>query len=193
MVTTEDIIKIRKPKPRNKLIKEIALRWSPRFFSDKKIPENHLARIFEAARFTPSGRNHQPWYFYYAIKGSVPYRNLFSALSLKNRLWAKTAPVLVLGCAIVKNEFGENPFALYDLGAAVISLILQAQNLGYYARQMGMFDKGKIKSELNLGENFEPFIITALGKLGNYQNAPKEITDLDIETRPRKTEIFRKL
>ena len=191
--TIKDIIKNRRPVPRQPIIKEIRQRWSPRFFSAKQIPLNHLKIIFEAARFTPSARNRQPWYFYIAKKGGDSYKKLFSSLYENNRLWAGSAPVLILACAEIKNEKGQNSFAFYDLGASVISLILQAQSLGYYARQMGLFDKDKIKKIMNLQENIEPFIIIALGKIGDYRKAPKAIVALDLDPRPRKKDVFKEI
>jgi nitroreductase len=171
----------------------MARRWSPRYFSDKKIHLNHLKIIFEAARWAPSAHNRQPWYFYYAEKGTKPYKTLFSTLNEYNQSWAKTAPILILACAITKDKEGNNPFAFYDLGASVISLVLQAQSLGYYARQMALFDKEKVKKIFQLEENLKPFIIIALGKIGDYKTAPKEIVEMEIDPRPRKKDLFRKL
>ena len=184
-----DILKIRKPRPKYKVLKEIAERWSPRYFSRGKISKSHLKIIFEAARWAPSGHNRQPWYFYYAKKGTNAYKNLFSTLNEYNQSWAKTAPLLILACVIKDN----NPFAFYDLGAAVISLVLQAQSLGYYSRQMGLFDKQKVKKIFQLEKNLEPYIIIAMGKIGDYKTAPPEIVKMEIDPRPRKKDLFKEL
>lgn len=198
MYSTKDapidtILRVRTPKPRVPVIGVIQKRFSPRFFSNKAVKAEHLRSIFEAARWAPSGYNHQPWYFYYARKGTSSYTKLFSALNDHNRSWAKTAPLLILACAIAKNKYGENHFAYYDLGASVISLILQAQSLGYYSRQMGLFDKQRVKKIFSLEKNLEPFIVIALGKIGNYTNAPKEIIEMELDSRPRKINIFKQL
>jgi nitroreductase len=187
------ILKVRKPKTKYKLIKEMAQRWSPRYFSNEPISENHLKIIFEAARWAPSGHNQQPWYYYYTKKGATAYKKLFSTLDDYNQSWAKTAPLLVLACAIKSNKEGENPFAFYDLGASVICLILQAQSLGYYARQMGLFDKEKVKKFFKLGKKIQPFIVIALGKIGDYQTTPKEIIETELDPRPRKTDLAKEL
>lgn len=193
MTTLNDILAIHKPKPNHPVLEVIANRFSPRYFSNEPIPLEHLESMFEAARWAPSGHNNQPWHFYYDTKGSHSYSNIFSTLNAYNQSWAKTAPVLILACAIVKNTYGENPFAFYDLGAAVLSLILQAQSIGYYARQMGLFDKEKVKTYLKLDSNYQPFIVIAVGKIGDYSKAPKEIIELEVDPRPRKTDIFTKL
>lgn len=193
MATLQDILKIHKPKPRYPIIREIANRWSPRFYDPALISMNDLKSMFEAARFAPSAHNHQPWYYFYAVKGSNAYRDLFSTLNEYNKTWAVTAPILILACAIVQNEHGENPHALYDLGASVISFILQAQSLGYYGRQMALFDKTKVRKYFRLEKKLEPFIIIALGKVGNYKKASQYILDLERDPRPRKTDFFREL
>lgn len=187
------ILQIHKPKTKYKVIKEITQRWSPRYYSPEPVLEKHLQIIFEAARWAPSGHNHEPWYYYYAKKGSLGYKQLFSTLNDYNQSWAKTAPLLVLACAEKTNKHGENPFAVYDLGASVISLILQAQSLGYYARQMGLFDKEKVKKFFKLEKKLVPFIIIALGKIGDYEKAPKEIVEMELDPRPRKTNIAQEL
>jgi len=189
----DKILKIHTPSPCYPVIKEIASRWSPRFFSDEDIPQKDLNSIFEAARFAPSAHNQQPWHFYFTHKKSRSYTKLFSTLSDYNKSWAKTAPVLILACAIEENKKGENIFAFYDLGAAVISLILQAQSLGYYSRQMALFDKEEVKKLFPITKNCAPYIIIAMGKIGNFDKAPQEIINYELDPRPRKTAFAEEL
>jgi len=111
MTIADDIFKIHLPKPRQKILEEIASRWSPRYYTDVPIQEEHLEIIFEAARWTPSAHNQQPWRFFYTRKGANSYKKLFSALEEYNQSWSKTAPVLILACAIPK----DNPFAFYTI------------------------------------------------------------------------------
>jgi nitroreductase len=194
MVSVIDkILKIHQPRPRYKIIREIAKRWSPRHYSDEKIPREHLNIIFEASRWAPSAHNYEPWYFYYIQKGSDVYDKLFSTLDEYNQSWAKTAPLLILACAITTNVEGKNIYAFYDLGAAVLSLILQAQSLGYYSRQMALFDKQKVKAFFKLEKNHEPYVIIAMGKIGNYKNASKQIIGYELDPRPRKTDLAKEL
>ena len=49
----------------NELIKN---RWSPRSFLEKKVPEDTLFSLFEAASWAASSRNEQPWRFIYGYK-----------------------------------------------------------------------------------------------------------------------------
>ena len=190
MTTIKDILKIHRPRPRHRVIKQIAERWSPRHFSNRKIPQGALERIFEAARWAPSAHNRQPWHYFSVKKGTASYKKLFSTLDPYNKSWARTAPVLVIACAIPKDKNKGNRFAFYDLGASVLSLVLQAQSLGYFARQMGLFDKEKVKKLFQLEKNLEPFVVIAIGKIGDYKTASKKVIEYELSPRPRKTVIF---
>lgn len=191
MITADEIIKIRKPRPNHTVIKEILDRFSPRYFSDEKVKPDDINSIFEAARFAPSGWNFQPWYFYWTQKKDKSYNKIISCLTKYNR-FAKTAPVLVLGCFIKKSK-GEKTYYRHDLGAAVMSLVLQAQHLGYYCRQMGDFNKYKLIKLLNIDNVHHPFVIIAIGKLSDYKNIDAGLLKREIDPRPRKTDFVKKL
>jgi len=191
MTTVDDIIKIRKPRPSYQIIKEIENRFSPRYFSDEKIKIDDINSIFEAARFAPSGWNFEPWYFYWTKKNDISYDKIISSLTKYNR-FAKTAPVLVVGCFIKKFK-GNKSYYRHDLGAAVMSLVLQAQHLGYYCRQMGDFNKYKLIKLLNLEKAHHPFVIIALGKLGDYRDIDDGLLKRELDPRPRKKDFVKKL
>lgn len=190
--TIKEVIKIRKPKLRYPVIRPIAERFSPRHFSSEKIPDKIINSIFEAVRLAPSAYNYQPWYFYWAENGSSSFNKIINCLSERNH-WAKTAAVLVIGCCLPIIDGEEDRFAFYDLGASVMSLVFQAQTFGYYARQMGLFDKEKIKKALRIDKDKDPCIVVALGKIGNYKNAGEIYLQKDIQPHPKKTKISEKL
>ena len=191
MTTQEEIIKIRKPQPDYPVMKVIRDRFSPRYFSDEKVKSSDINLIFEAARFAPSGWNFQPWYFYWAKKGDASYGKIISCLAKYNR-FAKTAPVLIVACFIKKFK-GKKTYYRHDLGAAVMSLVLQAQHLGYYCRQMGDFNKNKLVKLFNIDINHFPFVVIALGKLGDYKNIDNKLLKRELDPRPRKKDFVKKL
>jgi nitroreductase len=186
--TADKILKIHLPKPKIKILDVIAKRWSPRHYSDVRIPQEHINQILEAARWAPSGHNLQPWYFYYAQKPTKTYDMLESILSEYNHRWAKSAPLLIVACVDLKEE---SQYAHYDLGAAVFSLVLQAHSLGYYCRQMALFDHAKAKEIVN--KNHEPYVIIAIGKLGDYEKAEERIIKYELDPRQRKENIAEEL
>lgn len=190
MPTIEEIIKLKKPPLQFPIAEILEKRFSPRNLAGDKIEKKDINSFFEAARWAPSARNLQPWFYYFANRGTEGFDKLVSCLYERNN-WGSKAPLLILACAIPQVD-DDNNWTIYDLGASVFSLIIQAQSMGYYARQIGSFDHEKVKKVLEL-ENHETFIIIAVGKLGDYTNVTQDIIDRDFEKRERKSEIAKEL
>lgn len=160
-------------------------RWSPRAFADRDVSRADLKRIFEAARWAPSSGNAQPWRFIVGIKGSETHAKIASALAGFNKDWAPKAPVLILGTTNAVNSRGAaNAYAMYDLGAAAVSITLEAEALGLVTHQMGGFDREAMRKELGIPESYVFGSVMALG----YQDEPAALANDDLisrETAPR--------
>src|SRR5688572_8348218 len=78
------------------------LRYSGRAYDPAREVSSHdLTAVFEAARWSPSGGNMQPWRFVYARREDTNnYDRLFDLLSSGNKEWAQNAPVLILSGAL---------------------------------------------------------------------------------------------
>jgi nitroreductase len=185
---TQAIIDLRKYKSEKNVSDFFLSRFSPRVFSSKEVPNYDLEIILEAARFSPSSYNRQPWFFYVAKKGSSFFEKLSETL-VEGNFWAKEAPVLILACYIEEDEHGKNAYAQYDLGQAVSALVYQAQILGYYTHQMAGFDKEKAKNLVE--KSHTPFVLIALGKIGDYEKADPKTVEMDKEKKERKEEFYR--
>ena len=115
-------------------------RWSSRSFSPKKIDQEQIDLLFEAAHWAPSSGNRQPWRFVYATDGENR-KKFNSVLYDSNAMWAPKAPMLILVFAETKNEEGNNiRTGMFDTGAAWMSLALQANRMGLNSRAMGGID-----------------------------------------------------
>ncbi len=191
-ITTKKIIEFKKTRLKFPIIKELKSRFSPRLFKGEKVDSKVLRSIFEAARWAPSAYNYQPWYFYWSEKDSIAYKKIISTLSERNQ-WAKSAPILVVACYLKEREDKINKFAEYDLGSAVMSMITQAQSCGIYTRQMGMFDNEKLQESLNIPKEYKPFIVLAMGKIGDYQKIDQELLERELQKRERKISISKKI
>jgi len=141
-------------------------RFSPREFLQEPVSQEHPELLFEAARWSPSSYNRQPWFYYYAMQSTAGFETLAQSLTEGNA-WAKKASLLILGCYIDSDERGKNDYGQYDLGQSTFSLVMQAQFLGYYSHQMGGFDKKKAKTLLQLPPEHIPHVMIAIGKIGN--------------------------
>jgi nitroreductase len=167
----------------------IRRRWSPYAFSERPVEPAVLQTILEAARWTPSCFNEQPWRFVVATRDDEEgYERLLGCLMEGNKGWARRAPVLIL--AVAKEQFThngkENRFALYDTGAAVMSLCLQATALGLFCHQMGGFDGEKARAELGVPEGFTPAAMLALGYPGDPEELPEPLRERQDAPRRRK-------
>jgi nitroreductase len=150
----------------------IRRRWSPRAFdANRMIPVPELARLFEAARWSPSSGNEQPWRFVVADKERSPelFAALHATLTGRNPEWAGAAPVLVLTAVRVTLERGETPNALayYDTGQAVALLTLQATAQELFIRQMEGFDRERARDAAGIPAPFEPAVMMAIGYSGD--------------------------
>jgi len=190
--TADALCKLKQPDTSKSLLDVIAKRFSPRVFSGTLIPKGDIESILEAGRWAPSAYNAQPWYFYWAQKGSSAYTTIQSAL-FDNNTWAKSAPVYIVACYIEYTEKDQYRFAQYDLGASVMSMVYQAQALGYHARQMGLYDKEKLLKTLPIDTGHIPFVIVAVGKIGDYTVADEAVLARDFVPRERKNDCCRRM
>jgi nitroreductase len=78
----------------------LAERWSARVFDPAvTIDEAALASALEAARWSPSANNTQPWRFIVTRRGSNAYDAVYTSLRDFNKSWAGDASALVVAAA----------------------------------------------------------------------------------------------
>ncbi len=173
-------------------------RWSPRSFcKGKRLAEDIITSLFEAARWAPSSFNEQPWRYLYSIHGTEAFDRMNECLNPTNRVWAVNASLLVLSLA--KNTFThngkENRHSWHDVGAADLSMVLQALSAGLYCHQMAGFDKEKTKEIFEISEDFQPVTFIAIGYRDDPSNLPEQLKIRELAPRSRKSleEIVRKV
>jgi nitroreductase len=161
-------------------------RWSPRAFDPARpISRDDIWRLFEAARWSPSSRNEQPWRFILVdrVDHQEIHAALMTTLTAGNQAWAHLAPVLILVAAklTVGESVDANRHAFYDTGQAVAYLTLQAQAQGLGARQMEGFDRVRAAAICDVPEQYDLAAVIALG----YPGAP----DLLANEKHRQLEV----
>lgn len=158
----------------NKAIKK---RWSPKAFTKKTLTKEMIKLLFEAARRAPSARNEQPWqYFFIQRKNKKVFNEVLMLLTGNNPDWAKEAQLFII--SVMKKHYDyknrPNAKALHDIGAANLSIAIQASEMGLQVHQMAGFDKEKAAVYLNLDtDNFEPVTIFAVG----FPDEERELTE----------------
>ncbi len=168
----------------------IQARWSPRAFdADKPVSHGDLLALLEAAHLAPSCFNDQPWRFVVCDKATdeTRWQNALAILAEKNRRWAKNAPVLILSVAMENfNHNGQpNRWAMYDTGAASVSLCLQATALGMCVHQMGGFDAEKAREVFNLPGDCRPMAMMAIGYQADVEVLDDDFKEAELAARSR--------
>lgn len=168
----------------------IRQRWSPRAFADRPVDTELLKTLFEAARWSASSFNEQPWRFIVAQKQRDPesHARMLSVANEWNQRWAKLAPVLVL--TVAKTHFSHNGkpnrHAWYDVGAAVAYFSLEATRQGLFVHQMAGFDAERARQSLAIPEGFEAVSLLALGHLGDPTQLPEDLQESERRKRERR-------
>lgn len=170
-------------------------RWSPRAFDPRPISEEALKSIFEAARWSMSCFNEQPWLIIYATDGN-DLDTYLGALAEGNRKWARNAPVL--GFIFARRRFTRNDkpnrWAEFDTGAAWMAFTLQARMLGLYTHGMGGFDRDKAYEITAVPRDVYTVIAAfALGRYGDRDslNEDKKKNEQPNNRKPLSTMIAR--
>ena len=166
----------------------LANRWSPRAFSSQPVETEKLLQLFEAARWSASGGNSQPWAFIVVTQNDrEAFDHLVGTTMGFNTVWVQKAPVLVL--TVAKPGRPGTPlgkFSHYDVGQAVAHLSIQASAMGLYVHQMGGFDAEKARTLFNLPAETEPMTLVAIGYYGNMEELPEELQARETLPRTRK-------
>lgn len=162
-------------------------RWSPRAFdTDHSLSEGALRSAFEAARWSPSANNTQPWRFIIARRGSESFAKIEAALMGFNQAWAGAASALVVNLAVTQTEDGSPlRWAEYDLGQAVAHLTVQAQSEGLYVHQMGGFEVDKLRESFELDEKLAPVSVMSIGQIGTPDQLPEPLKEREVAPRER--------
>lgn len=160
-------------KPEHSVTPLFLNRWSPRAFSERKVSDEDLYAILEAARWAPSSFNDQPWRF--IVAKTEEQLDVFRGfLNEFNRMWASRAPVLIVVASDKLRENGDpnGPHA-FDAGAAWGYLALQATLKGLAAHAMGGFDQQKAREALQVPDRYELHVVVAIGYPGDKNTLPE--------------------
>ena len=164
-------------------------RKSTVLFSDKAIDPAIIRRLFEAARWSASSRNQQPWRFIYALKGDENYENIVSCLVEFNQKWAPNAPMLLISVAQEISDYHrkENKYAWHDTGMAYANLVFQAVHEGLSVHPMGGYDRKKLAKAIHVPKGYSPVVVAAVGYKSDQRNFLPELLEREDKIRERKS------
>lgn len=163
-------------------------RWSPRAFADRPVEPGKLRRMLEAARWTMSSYNEQPWRYLVARKeDGAAYEKLLRCLTEGNQEWAHLAPVLML--SFYRTTFARNDrtnrCAKHDLGAASTALTIQARAMDLYVHQMAGIQRDVVRETYDVPDDVEPMVGLAVGYLGDPSDLPERRQASERKSRSR--------
>ena len=166
----------------------LASRWSPRGFDiGYELSDADLAALLEAARWSPSSANRQPWRFVVARRGTPTFGRVVAHLAEGNQRWAPRASVLVVAASTNSDENGESwlPWSHYDTGQAVAHLTVQATALNLAVHQMAGFDPAGMAKEFALPESVQPLAVIAIGRWDAEADLPEDLKAREFGARQR--------
>jgi nitroreductase len=176
-----------KRQPDNPVERNFVDRWSPRAMSGEEISHEELLTLFEAARWSPSSKNNQPWRILYASCTSGHWPMFFDLLVDSNKVWcAKAAALLVVISKITFENGKPCRTHSYDSGASWMSLALQGNIMGLVVHAMQGFDYDRAKIALRIPEEFQVEAMAAIGRPGRIEDLPEQLQALETpnERRP---------
>lgn len=161
-------------------------RWSPYRFDGRSVEDEKLVQCFEAARWSASSFNDQPWSWIVARRQDTgAFDRMIGCLMEANQGWASKAGVLVL--TVTRSTFAyngkPNRVALHDLGLAAAQLSLQATSLGLQVHQMAGVNLSRVRQEYSVPEGHEPQTAIAIG----YADTSEPSDDLEKQLHQRET------
>ena len=161
-------------------------RWSPRAFQPGALDDELIARLIDAARWSPSCFNEQPWRFYTSTEET--FADYLSMLIDFNQSWATNASVL--GFLVGRSHFAGNgkPNEAYalDCGAAWMAMSLQARREGLYTHGMAGIRRDEVSRYLGLDPALEIVLMGfAIGRLGDRDSLEPNLRDREVPS-PRK-------
>ncbi len=147
----------------------VRARRNVRRYADQPIPEEHLKRILEAARRTPSSMNQQGWDLV-LVTDRDRLRELARAWRYA-RYVADSAATIVLVMPGSEDR-DERDTYWYDLGQVTMSIMLAAADLGIGSGHASIGDQALVRDTLGVPKDREAAMYVALGYPADRPLAP---------------------
>ncbi|MFC2141951.1 nitroreductase family protein [Acidobacteriota bacterium] len=142
----------------------IRARRSVRAYKSEPVLEETLARVLEAARLAPSGKNLQPWKFI-LVRDEEKKRQLAEAS--RGQFFIAEAPLVIVACGYPERSYQRQGNYMtswtIDVSIAIDHLMLQAQEEGLGTCWIGAFEETAVKALLDVPDAVKVLALTPLG------------------------------
>lgn len=151
-------------------------RRSVRHYQRKEVPREVIERLIEAARWSPSGANIQPWHFVVVTREDLRREVGDEAkfFFVKSR-HVSEAPLLIVVCGDTKSAFH-----VVDCSLAGANIIMEATSLGLGTCWIGAFHEDRIKEILGIPEGMKVVGIITVGYPAETPPPPPKLELLEI-------------
>ena len=169
------------------VLTEIAERWSPYLYEPREVEKAKLQSCLEAARWSASSYNEQPWRFIVATRDNPEqFQQALDCLLEANQVWAKNVGVLILTAYSTQFSRNNQPnrVAFHDLGLAAANLSIQAVHLGLHVHQMAGINPAKVRQTYHVPEGIEIGTAIAIGYAAPIDDS--DLGERDKAARSRK-------
>ncbi|UCC66570.1 MAG: nitroreductase family protein [Deltaproteobacteria bacterium] len=151
-------------------------RRSVRHYQRKEVSREVIERLIEAARWSPSGANIQPWHFVVVTREDLRREVGDEAkfFFVKSR-HVSEAPLLIVVCGDTKSSFH-----VVDCSLAGANIIMEATSLGLGTCWIGAFHEDRIKEILGIPEGMKVVGIITVGYPAETPPPPPKLELLEI-------------
>lgn len=162
-----------------KILDAVKERRSIRKFLQKEIPETVLDELKEALIWAPSSGNLQARKFYFVFENKT--KEKLTRAALNQRFIAK-APLSIVACTdshigLHYRERGVNLYAIQDVAASIMGMMLVAHEAGLGSVWVGAFEEKEVSKILNLPDNLRPVAIVPVGYPSSFPSAPSRVSE----------------
>jgi nitroreductase len=171
-------------------------RFSTRLFDAGHIlDDDELGLLLEAARWSPSAGNSQPWAFLVTRRGDEANRKFNATLSRGNTAWVPAASAVLVSLHRVGDD--EDPrlvysdYAAYDLGQAVAHLTVQASSMGLHVHQFAGFDHDAVAAAFGVPASWKVTTGIAIGR--RLDDAGIAVADAALREREEQPRVRKEL
>ena len=155
-------------------------RRSIHYFTDEETSDDDINYILEAAKWTPSAGNCQPWRFVilrdpkkihkvWKSTTGINIKTSKRSVPINPQNFIKKAPVIIVVCTDTTAYRGRQAnikfdlYSIQDSAAATMNLLLAACDRGLGACWVGMFREEALREALNLPPEMKPVAIIPVG------------------------------
>ena len=144
-------------------------------FDDRIVSPETIEVVLEAARYTPSAREAQPWRF--VVIQEALKRHEISAAAF-NHPHVRTAPVVIVCCARIHSHVSGSGRASFpmDIAAAAQTLVIAAADLGLHSSWIYGFRESEVQRVVGIPADVPVVALICLGHQAGLTELPERMS-----------------